>query len=537
MSYIDFTVWANGNIERVLTVIMFVTVTVFMVALSKKTVQMLQLCQYKMREFKTWFRDSGYTYFYRYFFLSFLTTLGMSIFVACFGNFVGWRYLGFLFFVILTWLFLVITKVKSKTPLKFTPRVKRLYFTLILSIVFLVLIFSFIPSGIFLYSHIGILPLFCMPIVLFANFMNAPIEKLICKRYIKKAKIKLAQFPNLKIIGITGSFGKTSAKNILSEILSTRFNVCKSPSSFNTPMGLTKTINNTLNSSHDVLILEMGARYKGDILELVDIARLDFCMIVSVGNMHLDTFGSLEQVLNTKFEIISGLKQDGIAILDGSNFDIRARANGYRQAVFVGTQSDIAMSDNIEVCKNGISFDMILNGKKIKVHSSLFGRHVPHLMTMCCAVAFKMGIDDTELMKNTLQRVQPLPHRLQLIQNNGNLIIDNAFSSNLIGAKNALEVMGQFKDLAKVIITPGIVQQGTQTQNTNMELGKEIAKVCDYAFLVGSRANFIFDGIRQENEKVKVQVVKTLFEAVEMLKAIEGNYVVLFENDLPDSME
>ncbi|MCL1944767.1 MAG: UDP-N-acetylmuramoyl-tripeptide--D-alanyl-D-alanine ligase [Firmicutes bacterium] len=537
MKYIDYTVWGVDGIELFFVILMLLTTVFLLSVLSYKILQILQLGGYRLKEFKLWYKSFGFTIFFRFCFLSFLICLGSLMYISAFGDKVGWRYLGFIFFVVLSLLFIKFSTKDNKTPLKKTPRIVRLYITTVVLYVIVVLIFSFIPTGILEYAHFGLLPLFIIPIVLLAHLINKPIEIKINQGYIYSAKSKLSTMPDLTIVGITGSFGKTTTKNILTSLLSLKYRVCSTPSSFNTPMGICKTINNDLNDSHQVLILEMGARYKGDILELLEIASPKIAIITSIGNQHLTTFGNYDTVLDTKFEIVSQLPQDGIAILDGTNPDIVARSSEIEQAILVGSDNSQFKCGNINTTQYGTSFELHLQNQVLQLSTQILGRHVPNLIALCVATSISMGITDLNYIADAISKLEPIPHRLQLLQGvNDNVIIDNAYSSNLCGATNALEILSSFADRIKIIITPGIVEQGDKTQNTNIELGIEIAKVCDYAILIGTNATYIKNGIEQYSNHTKIILVDTLKLAIDSLSSIVGKKATLFENDLPDNM-
>ncbi len=121
---------------------------------------------------------------------------------------------------------------------------------------------------------------------------------------------------NLLVIGITGSYGKTSVKHFLHTVLAQQFNVLMTPESFNTPMGVTRTVRSSLSPTHDIFIAEMGAKQTGDIKELCDLAQPKMGIITSIGPQHLETFKTLENVQATKFELVESLPADGTAFFE-----------------------------------------------------------------------------------------------------------------------------------------------------------------------------------------------------------------------------
>jgi len=537
MKYIDYTIFGASGMDLFLAIVMMLITVAGLAFLSFNVLQAWQLGGYRLKEFKVWYKKYGYTVFFRYCFLSFLICLGCLMYISALGDRAGWKYLGFAFFLVLGYIFFKIIHKNDVTPLKWTPRMWRLLCTCVVLYIILVLLFSFIPTGVVEYAHLGLLPLAIIPVVILADFINSPFEKSIQRDYINKAKQKIAEIPHLKIIGITGSYGKTTTKNILHSLLSTHLKVCSSPASFNTPMGICKTINNDLKHDDHVLILEMGARYKGDILELLEIVEPHIVVITSVGNQHIQTFGNYETVLATKLDILSKLPHDGVAVLDGTNMDIRAAATNMRQAILVGTDMDYVKSSNIVIHSGGTQFDLTVGNSTVTTSTQLLGRHIPHLVALSIAVANVMGFDLNQIV-HQIPSIAPVPHRMQLMPGStDNIIIDNSYSSNLDGAKNALEVLSSYANFLKIIITPGIVEQGDLEEKTNTILGTEIAKTCDYAILVGSKAPIIKKGIEQTNIHTTCISVENRAEAINALKDISGKRVVLFENDLPDNIK
>ena len=134
--------------------------------------------------------------------------------------------------------------------------------------------------------------------------------------YINDAKKIIKNCPDLLVIGITGSFGKTSVKYFLDELLSVKYNVLKTPGNFNTTLGVVKTIRSSLRATHDIFLCEMGAKNIGDIKEICDIVHPKMGIITSVGEMHLESFKSIENVRKTKFELADSLPENGKIFLN-----------------------------------------------------------------------------------------------------------------------------------------------------------------------------------------------------------------------------
>jgi UDP-N-acetylmuramoyl-tripeptide--D-alanyl-D-alanine ligase len=176
--------------------------------------------------------------------------------------------------------------------------------------------------------------------VLVACTVAVPIEKSIQNGFKRQARNKLASMPHLQIIAITGSYGKTSIKFAIAEILKQRFNVLATPGSFNTPMGICLVINRDLKPEHQILILEMGARYVGDIQELCDIARPDIGIVTNVGIAHLETFGSQQNIAMEKGVLVENVDAKGFVVLNGDDTLVREMQSRTKaKVVFAGLES------------------------------------------------------------------------------------------------------------------------------------------------------------------------------------------------------
>ena len=222
-------------------------------------------------------------------------------------------------------LILIATTKKRQEKKKFfrTPRVKRQFLTFLLIIIAL-----FIAGNIFkentTFILIAVLSIFAYILVLCVNIVNLPMEKLINKNFCRKAKKKIKEMPNMSVVGITGSYGKTSTKYAVSTLLSQLFNTYMTPGSYNTTMGVVKTVNQNINSTHQIFVCEMGAIYIGDIQEICDIVKPKYGILTAIGPQHLDTFKSIENVKKGKMELLENLPDDGIGFVNWEDENIRS---------------------------------------------------------------------------------------------------------------------------------------------------------------------------------------------------------------------
>ena len=437
---------------------------------------------------------------------------------------------------------------KFKKPLVYTARVKRMLITFFI-IIAAIYIGAFFSSEIYLKRFVNNLPfvlvgsaLYLTPILVpLSNLINKPVEKAVQNWYINDAKRILSECPTLHKVGITGSYGKTSMKFYLDELLNSQYNTLKTPESFNTPMGVTITIRRDLKPTHEYFICEMGARRVHEIKELCGIADPHDGIITSVGPQHLETFGSIDNVLNTKFELADHVKAKGGKIyLNGDNELIRKKAPEYPNAVLYGlNEGNHYRATDISVSDRGTEFTVTApNGETQRFSMKLLGEHNVQNVLGAIAYAHGTGIS-LEKLTLPVKRIAAVPHRLQLLDKGGNMtFIDDAYNSNPSGCRAALNVLGLF-DACRILVTPGMVELGAKQEELNFEFGQEAAKACNHIVLVGKAQTVpIYNGIKDAGYNMdNVFVADSLNEALDHVRAYQADKkkIVLLENDLPDN--
>lgn len=424
---------------------------------------------------------------------------------------------------------------KAKKPLVFTARIKRLLTTNILLLAIAILSSVIVPHAFFVTSLSVLLSNF---LVLLSDIINEPFERAVKKHYINDAKKKLADKKNLTVIGITGSYGKTSTKYFLTKLLSSKYNVLMTPASYNTPMGVVKTVRESLKPTTEIFICEMGAKNIGDIKEICDIVHPSVGIITSVGPQHLESFKTIENVTKTKFELCDALPNDGVIYLNYDNEYIKG-AKCDKKFVSYGYQNKDSQcfAYNISLSESGTDFDIKYNGKTIHFSTKLLGSHNVQNLAGCIALSLDMGVDEHDAIL-AVKRLESVPHRLQIIDGGNITIIDDAFNANPGGTRAALEVLSSF-DGIKIIVTPGMIELGDKQKELNFDFGVRCTKVCDYIFLVGGRiADDVYDGAQSENfDKDKLLRFDKVEDAVEFARTLASDErkFVLLENDLPDN--
>jgi UDP-N-acetylmuramoyl-tripeptide--D-alanyl-D-alanine ligase len=373
------------------------------------------------------------------------------------------------------------------------------------------------------YVVLAITPMLVPALILLANSIDKVYENPHNKHFQKLASVKL-KLSKVKVIAITGSYGKTSAKCILAQLLGNKYKVLSTPRSYNTPNGIARTINENNLDEYDYFIVEMGARNVGDIAELCSLYTPDYALITGICPQHLESFKSLENIIKTKAEIIAPTKCK--TYIAGDVYDLFASYDGNKVKCdnFKNVISD----------STGTAFNLTLGEQSGEVKCKLLGEHSAQNVSLCATVAFDLGVTFDKIAQK-ISELEFVDHRLQLIESGGINIIDDGYNSNIKGAEGAINVLLTFGG-KRVVVTPGLVELGVLEHEQNFELGKKLARV-DYVLLVGDtlvgavKEGYISAGGNDKN----IEICQSLFSAQDRLKDIIGKGdTVLFLNDLPD---
>ena len=458
--------------------------------------------------------------------------------------------------VSLSKIWLILNK-KFKKPLVFTRRVLRIYSVAgVLSVgAYLAVMLSVgIRSNIFGMYHgvtltlgtLLVLAIFSWGVVMLSVVILMPVEKMINRHYWNEASSILKSMPDLKVVGITGSYGKTSTKHYLDRILAEEFDVIMTPGSFNTPMGVIRTVREMMKPYHKIFICEMGAKQVGDIKEICDLVHPQMGIVTAVGPMHLETFKNMDNVQKTKFELVDALPKDGLAVVN-NDFDYCAsRKVDNIEAIRYSVESDQGgecayFAENIIYSPEGTSFTIRgPKGFSLDLKTKLVGSCNISNLLAAVIVAFRLGMNEDKI-KRGVAAIEQVEHRLSVKRTPGGVtIIDDAFNSNPSGSKMALEVLSGFRKGKRIVVTPGMIELGDKQEELNKELGKTIAGSCDVAIVVGLyNRDAIVSGIKEGNFKNdNLYLVSDFNEAQKVLSEIlSSGDTVLYENDLPDSFK
>ena len=538
-----------GNIHFILAFFLSIANAALLCLIAGKFLQILQLSGYKIKGYNVWLKDTKARYISRIAMLSFLSLACVLVTNALFDVYHQdsiYSYLGLIFYIYFSIVFIIhMVNSPQKTPLAQTRRMARLISCLFILCMGITFVLIWVCTEWLYFIKFGVMvltPLLLPVLVPLAHFIMLPLETFIRWNYIRKAKKKLASRPDLIRIGITGSYAKTSVKHILFDMLSEKYNVCMSPHSFNTPMGLTKVVLKYLKPENQILIAEMGAKQVGDIAYLCNIINPQHAIITGIGSQHLETFGSVENIKKTKKELVLALPENANVMFNMENkgarelFEECTLKNKFLAGF--GEESELKVS-NVDITSNGMTFTLEYNGKSKKCTSNLIGKHNLENILLSATLALKLGVS-LEGVARAISELQPVAHRLEVIRNQNITVLDDAFNSSVEGSTAAVEVLSSFKDSVKICITPGMVEMGQEEFNVNEHFGEQLGKVCDYVIVVNKvNQEALKKGLEStEIAKENIILVDTLKQAKARLNELitpDKNYVVLFENDLPDN--
>ena len=529
--------------------------TVLIFFSSNKFFLAMQQVGYKGYRYFKWLHGKKNQYLNRLMLLSLLGFLFFMAFGITFAPLVGRRvapYMGFIAYLFFAFVYINAEHhVNVKIKLKVTRRMVRLMITFILvtfiATLLVVLLCNVVNHfwltglnkdvfSVLKYAFITLTPFLAPFIVIIAYSINKPFEDANNRRYVRRTK-KVLDSSNIIKIGITGSYGKTSVKELLSTVLSVKYRVLATPESYNTPLGISFTVKQ-LDATHDIFIAEMGARQVGDISDLAELVNPDIAILTGVTGQHLESFGNLENVKKTKFELFEKLKTGGRAFfsLNGENAqELADKFNG--EKYLTGKENCYAYAKDIKTTANGSTFTLCLDGEKeIKCSTSLIGEHSVSNIVLVSAVAHNLGMSVEEISLG-INRLHAIKHRLEVVKGQkGITVIDDSYNANSVGADCALKALNEFEG-RKIIVTPGLVELGADQKRLNYEFGKKIAKTCDIMIISAKHnAEMLIHGFTDAGkEKENIHYAKNLVKAKEVLSSIvtEGD-IVLFENDLPD---
>lgn len=443
----------------------------------------------------------------------------------------------------------------SKKKLVATTRAKRIFFP-----AYILVIVMAIPCLYFSHPWPWVFNVQMLPFILvIVNMCLQPFEEILQLGYWREAREKINDMQP-KIIGITGSYGKTSVKHILGHILKTQAPTLMTPGSVNTPMGITRIIREELEPSHQYLVVEMGAYGPGSIKRLCELAPPDMGIITSIGHAHYERFKSLDTVAQAKFELANSVTERGgktvihertlrfnyarqLKLKSPQNFVVcgdAPDASGKSRGDVSYIQPEDLQIHSVTQKTGGLEIKMAYKNVIYTPEAPIFGIHHGYNIALAFAAAIELGVD-TDDIQDSLRSLPQIKHRLEVIkQSDGTTLIDDAYNSNPIGFQSALGILEALgKGGRKILITPGMIELGVAHDEIHEKIGAAAGEVCDVAIVVsGGRIPTFIKGFKAAGSGKTLKEVDSFAEAQEwFIKNKQDGDVLLIENDLPDMYE
>ena len=472
--------------------IAFITNVLFVSALGWYLITNLQWYDYKLS--RALFKHHKPHWHVIYFFIPFI------------AYYMTGKYFGiFFFFALLPALFIWHKNLDKKLVL--TWRVKR-FLILLVSLVFFQDLLCTLKSACETYGVF-------MPLAL-AYMGSFMIERFLFFAFKKEAKKKLKSMDKLQIIAITGSYGKTSIKNFVAEILSKKYRVYATPRSVNTIGGIVKDVNESLPSDTEIYVCEAGARESGDIYEITTFLEPQNVVVGRVGLAHVEYFKTLQNIIATKLEIMQSPR------LERAFINTSVTDEPHEKVTFFGNEIQ-----NINATLDGTDFELNLDGNILSLHTNVLGSFQTMNISVAVQIAKRFGMSDEEI-QSAVSRLTPVAHRLQMIKAGGKLILDDGYNGNIDGMLEAVRLCSLHSG-RKVIVTPGLVESSDEL---NLKFIEAINSVFDIAIVTGSLNAELFD----KNLKVKNKIMlsdKSKMQEVLISETRAGD-IILFANDAPN---
>ncbi|TLE01893.1 Mur ligase family protein [Helicobacter japonicus] len=358
--------------------------------------------------------------------------------------------------------------------------------------------------------------------LVFAFITSRIYERVLLNRFIALANEKLEVMSRLLIICVTGSYGKTSIKNFLEQILKEKYRVYATPRSVNTHTGIVADINTNLEYITEIYIAEAGARCKGDIALISQFLNPHYSVIGEIGEQHIEYFKTLDNIVETKFELLESSRLKKAFV-----FKDNPKPSHIEPSTMKKIQYFPENVRNIEANLDGTSFELFIKDEWYRFETMVLGRFNVVNLSAAIYVGVELGLRIEDMQKAT-KRIEPIPHRLHKIEANEKLILDDSFNGNLKGMKEAIRLSSLYNG-RKIIVTPGIVES---TPEANIELAQAIDEVFDIAIITGELNSKI---LREHIHRAQILILKDKAAALEdMLKSCtQPHDLVLFSNDAP----
>lgn len=471
--------------------IAFVTNTVFVMALGWYLITNLQWYDYRiervvLRHHKTWWHAI-------YFIVPFILYYAL-------GHY-GYLVIAFYLPLLLVW------HKKLDKKLVLTWRVKRFLILLVSVSLFINILCTLKGIG---ETYSLFFPLFL------AYMLSWGVEKFLFEAYKREAKRKVASMSSLTIICVTGSYGKTSMKNFITQVLSTKFNVYATPRSVNTLGGIIRDVNESLPSNTQVYVCEAGARQIGDIYAITQLLNPQIVVVGKVGPQHMEYFKTLERIKQTKLEIIHSNRLKRAFIHTSVTDEPHEKVTFFGEGI-----------ENLQATLEGTDFDLLLHNEMHHFHTSVLGGFQTMNINAALLIADELGMSSDEMVR-AVEKLKSVEHRLERIDAGGKIILDDGYNGNIDGMLEGIRLCSLHSG-RKVIVTPGLVES---TEELNSELIEAINGVFDIAIITGQLNALQFD--KELRVPTKIMLADKSLMVQKLGEVTSAGDIILFANDAPN---
>jgi len=435
-------------------------------------------------------------------------------------------------------------QVIRRRKLDYTNKAKSL-----LILIWLTIIFIYVIAGYLLFQSI-ILANILMTVLSVFLFIISPLViaygiviplwlgKIIIQepkqhKIVTTAQQIFANHPALKI-AIVGSYGKTTAKEIISTILSEGKKVAYTPGNMNTTIGISRFAL-TLNGDEDVIVVELGEEKVGDVLDLCELTCPDIGIITGINEAHLSSFGNIDNTIATIFEIKDYLGNN-ILYKNAESPLVIKKINDNDKFTFSQKGTNGWSINQILTNINGTTFVAVKNNKTLFSHTDLLGTHNVGIISVAIDIADSIGLSIPQIISG-IKKTKPFEHRMQPRRLRGAWVIDDTYNGNSEGVKAGLSLLKSLDAKRRIYVTPGLVEQGDKNREVHEKIGQQIAKVADVVVLMqNSVTDYIRNGLKSEKYKGKLIIIDDPLEFYTNLDhfVVSGD-VVLMQNDWTDN--
>ncbi len=388
-----------------------------------------------------------------------------------------------------------------------------------------------------------------LPFILFLRFFIVSLlvciffipSKIFKKIYIFRARRKLASYQNLTVIGITGSYGKSSVKEFTAHFLAADFQVIKTPKNINSEIGIAKFILDSDFTGIDFFVCEMGAYTIGEIKLICDMVKPKVGVLTTIAEQHLALFGTVKNIQSAKYELLESIPENGLIITNADNPLCTEFLKNLKCKNIETCGSEEKNHPTFLLIRNtpslkGLEFEGIYHGQRGEMNIPVLGSHYAYNAALAIMVAVNMEVNPNHIVEAGKTFPTDLQGTLKKYTYGKAVIVDDSYNSNPAGFLSALEVLSLFPSKKeRIVITRGMLELGEQSASLHEKIGKELAQYCDELVLITPDfVEPIKKGIASKKQKITVQYIFEQQKLLEYVKTLKTkDCVLLLENRIP----